>query len=46
MEVKIVKCNHCGFVWGVEFIDPIVQPLGKCPSCKSVDVKIVFRIKK
>lgn len=46
MEVKIVKCNHCGYVWGLEFIDPIEQPLGECVSCGSLDVKIVSRIKK
>lgn len=46
MEVKIVKCNHCGYVWGLEFIDPIDQSLGECVSCGSLDVKVVSRVKK
>lgn len=46
MEVKILKCKRCGFVWGLEFIDPSDQPLGGCVSCGSVDICIVDRVKR
>lgn len=46
MEIKILKCKQCGFVWGLEFIAPPEQPLGECGSCGSVDIRIVDRVKK